>query len=51
MLSVREANPARRLYERMGFVVVQTIVNRVGGASFVMLKDFLNNLVVHHSDL
>jgi ribosomal protein S18 acetylase RimI-like enzyme len=39
VLSVREANPARRLYERMGFVVVETTVNRVGGASFVMLKD------------
>jgi ribosomal protein S18 acetylase RimI-like enzyme len=38
-LSVREANPARRLYERLGFVVVETITNRVGGGSFVMLKD------------
>jgi ribosomal protein S18 acetylase RimI-like enzyme len=37
-LSVREANPARRLYERLGFVVVETTVNRVGGRSYVMLK-------------
>jgi ribosomal protein S18 acetylase RimI-like enzyme len=35
-LSVRESNPARRLYERHGFVVVDTITNRVGGRSFVM---------------
>jgi ribosomal protein S18 acetylase RimI-like enzyme len=39
VLSVRDSNPARRLYERMGFVVVDTVVNRVGGQSFVMLKD------------
>ncbi|HET9222709.1 MAG TPA: GNAT family N-acetyltransferase [Roseiflexaceae bacterium] len=38
VLSVREANPARRLYERSGFVVVETATNRVGGRSFVMLK-------------
>jgi ribosomal protein S18 acetylase RimI-like enzyme len=38
VLSVREANPARRLYERLGFVVVETITNRVGGRSYVMLK-------------
>jgi len=35
-LSVRANNPARRLYERHGFVVVDTITNRVGGQSFVM---------------
>jgi ribosomal protein S18 acetylase RimI-like enzyme len=35
-LSVRASNPARRLYERHGFVVVDTITNRVGGQSFVM---------------
>ena len=35
-LSVRERNPARRLYERYGFTVVDTITNRVGGQSFVM---------------
>jgi ribosomal protein S18 acetylase RimI-like enzyme len=38
-LSVREANPARRLYERQGYVVVDEIVNRVGGRSFVMLLE------------
>ncbi len=38
-LSVREHNPARRLYERHGFAVVDTITNRVGGRSFVMLVD------------
>jgi len=38
-LSVREGNPARRLYERHGFVVVDTITNRVGGRSFVMQID------------
>jgi ribosomal protein S18 acetylase RimI-like enzyme len=38
-LSVRESNPARRLYERHGFVVVDTITNRVGGRSFVMQVD------------
>jgi GNAT superfamily N-acetyltransferase len=37
-LSVREANPARRLYERLGFVLVETTTNRVGGRSYVMLK-------------
>ena len=35
-LSVREQNPAIRLYERHGFVVVDTVTNRVGGRSFVM---------------
>ena len=35
-LSVRASNPARRLYERHGFVVLDTITNRVGGQSFVM---------------
>jgi ribosomal protein S18 acetylase RimI-like enzyme len=39
VLSVRAANPARRLYERMGFATVDTVVNRVDGKSFVMLKD------------
>jgi ribosomal protein S18 acetylase RimI-like enzyme len=38
-LSVRANNPARRLYERHGFVVVDTITNRVGGQSFVMQAD------------
>ena len=35
-LSVRERNPAIRLYERHGFVVIDTVTNRVGGRSFVM---------------
>jgi len=35
-LSVREHNPAIRLYERHGFAVVDMITNRVGGRSFVM---------------
>ena len=38
VLSVREANPARRLYERLGFAVVEMTTNRVGGRSYVMLK-------------
>lgn len=38
-LSVRASNPARRLYERHGFVVLDTITNRVGGQSFVMQVD------------
>lgn len=38
VLSVREANPARRLYERLGFVIVETAVNRIGGRSLVMQK-------------
>ncbi|MGH7934689.1 MAG: hypothetical protein ACREQN_16220 [Candidatus Binataceae bacterium] len=33
---VRSTNPARRLYERCGFVVVAEVTNRVGGSSFVM---------------
>ena len=39
VLSVREHNPARRLYERLGFRVVGEGVNRVGGRSLVMLCD------------
>ncbi len=35
-LSVREGNPAVRLYERFGFVEERRVVNRVGGASLVM---------------
>ncbi len=38
-LSVRETNPARRLYERLGFRVVSTITNRVGGTSYWMRVD------------
>jgi len=37
VLSVRIDNPARRLYERFGFVVVGTLTNRVGTKSWVML--------------
>jgi predicted acetyltransferase len=38
---VRQENPARRLYERSGFVVTRTIPNRVGGVSLVMRADLL----------
>jgi len=37
VLSVREGNPARRLYERHGFVAIGTVGNRVGGRSTHML--------------
>ncbi|HEX7733401.1 MAG TPA: GNAT family N-acetyltransferase [Ktedonobacteraceae bacterium] len=37
MLSVRVNNPARYLYERAGFEIIDTAVNRVGSESFVML--------------
>lgn len=40
MLSVRKSNPARHLYERMGFEVVDIALNRVGSESFVMLIQF-----------
>ncbi len=40
MLSVRKSNPARYLYERMGFEIVDTALNRVGSESFVMLIRF-----------
>lgn len=40
MLSVRKNNPARRLYERMGFETVDIALNRVGSESFVMLIRF-----------
>jgi ribosomal protein S18 acetylase RimI-like enzyme len=35
-LSVRAGNPAKRLYERLGFVTVGSITNRAGGTSYVM---------------
>jgi len=35
-LSARTNNPAKRLYERMGFVTVAEIRNRVGGKSVIM---------------
>ena len=37
VLSVRDDNPARRLYERLGFVAVDRITNRVGTPSQVMV--------------
>jgi ribosomal protein S18 acetylase RimI-like enzyme len=39
-LSVRATNPAKRLYERFGFVVIGEMTNRVGGRSFHMTKEF-----------
>ncbi|MBI3245738.1 MAG: GNAT family N-acetyltransferase [Deltaproteobacteria bacterium] len=38
-LSVRATNPAKRLYERFGFVAIGELTNRVGGTSFHMTKD------------
>jgi ribosomal protein S18 acetylase RimI-like enzyme len=38
VLSVRATNPAKRLYERMGFVVIKKTANRVGTESFTMLR-------------
>lgn len=37
VLTVREGNPARRLYERFGFAPIGAITNRVGGRSCKML--------------
>ena len=37
-LSVRDTNPSVRLYERAGFVVERTIINRVGSTSFTMRR-------------
>ncbi len=37
VLSVREENPAYRIYQRLGFVTLSETTNRVGGRSFVML--------------
>lgn len=39
-LSVRATNPAKRLYERLGFIVISEMTNRVGGKSFNMKRDF-----------
>jgi aspartate racemase len=39
VLSVREENPAVRLYERLGFVTEEIITNRVGGRSLAMRLD------------
>jgi len=38
VLSVRDNNPAVRLYQRHGFVLVDRIVNRVGGDSVKMIR-------------
>ncbi len=38
VLSVRSTNPARRLYEHLGFVVIGTTSNRVGTESVIMHK-------------
>lgn len=37
VLSVRHSNPAVRFYERLGFIAVEEIANRVGTPSWVML--------------
>jgi ribosomal protein S18 acetylase RimI-like enzyme len=39
-LTVREGNPAIHLYERVGFQTIGQVVNRVGTASFLMIKRF-----------
>jgi ribosomal protein S18 acetylase RimI-like enzyme len=40
VLSVRTTNPARYLYERMGFTVTEPVINRVGSDSVNMLLRF-----------
>ena len=37
---VREDNPAWHLYQRHGFEITETVVNRVGGRSLVMHYTF-----------
>jgi ribosomal protein S18 acetylase RimI-like enzyme len=39
-LSVRRDNPARRLYLRLGFAVINELTNRVGGVSETMILRF-----------
>lgn len=39
-LNVRADNPALRLYQRLGFVIVNELVNRVGGRSYDMRLTF-----------
>jgi ribosomal protein S18 acetylase RimI-like enzyme len=41
VLTVRSDNPAKNLYERFGFVVVEEIINRVGTRSYKMLLNLL----------
>ena len=43
VLSVRATNPAKRLYERMGFVVTGEIANRVGTPSLNMVVQLQDN--------
>jgi ribosomal protein S18 acetylase RimI-like enzyme len=40
VLSTRMENPAVRLYERLGFVQMDVIVNRIGGSSRRMILGF-----------
>jgi ribosomal protein S18 acetylase RimI-like enzyme len=40
LLSVREENPAHRLYERLGFTISRELINRVGGRSLEMVFKF-----------
>jgi ribosomal protein S18 acetylase RimI-like enzyme len=40
VLSVRSTNPARHLYERLGFVIIEKAINRVGTESFNMIMQF-----------
>src|SRR5262245_8876567 len=40
ILTVRANNPAARLYKRLGFVIIDEIVNRVGTNSYKMLIRF-----------
>lgn len=42
VLTVRDGNPARRLYERFGFTPIGAIRNRVGGTSCKMLLPLAN---------
>lgn len=48
-LSVRDSNPALRLYQRSGFTCLEAIPNRVGGHSFTMVKLFDPEAVVVRS--